>query len=228
MIGWRLARSLEGLRREVNTQWPHRSKASDGTIGDLAHAARPSDHNPNPAGVVRAFDVTADGIDADAFAERIRVLGSVGHRALRDGGVVIWDRRLASGPSGWKWRHYGGANPHTKHVHVSVGRQSGDYDSPDRWELETDPEDFMPALTDTEQRELLTRVRTVEQHAAVAAMLAASVDQRCARLEASVHGTDDINRGESIWWRVRYLYSEVLDNGNAVLLRRILAKFGAG
>lgn len=43
---WRLARGLEHLRAQVNTKWSNRSKDSDGSIGDEAHASRSSDHNP--------------------------------------------------------------------------------------------------------------------------------------------------------------------------------------
>jgi len=42
-MSWRLARSLEPLRNEVNAAAPNRSKASDGTIGDTAHSSRASD-----------------------------------------------------------------------------------------------------------------------------------------------------------------------------------------
>ena len=59
-MAWRLARSLETLRAQINALSPNRSKASDGTIGDAAHSARTSDHNPDGGGVVRALDLTHD------------------------------------------------------------------------------------------------------------------------------------------------------------------------
>ena len=52
---WRLARSLDTLRAQVNKAHPKRDKASDGTIGDSRHAATVSEHNPHPAAVVRAL-----------------------------------------------------------------------------------------------------------------------------------------------------------------------------
>jgi hypothetical protein len=218
-VNWRLARSLVQLRDEVDDRWPARSKISDGTIGDAAHAARPSDHNPNPFGVVRALDITAVGIDPDWYAEHIRLLGATGYRPLRNHGYVIFDHRTASERSSWRWVPYTGLSAHTHHIHVSVGRGPDEYDSTIGWRIDEPEEDFMSALSDSEQRDLLEKARA-------ATLLIASVDQRCARLEATIHGTDDKTRGSAIATRILYLYSEVLDNGNAVLLRRILAKFG--
>src|SRR5215472_9581086 len=61
---WRVAKSLARLRTQINDAFPQRSKSSDGTIGDAAHASRSSDHNPwivdDGIGVVSAFDVTHD------------------------------------------------------------------------------------------------------------------------------------------------------------------------
>src|SRR4051794_4525359 len=53
MRSWRAAKSLEVLTRELDSHFPHRDKASDGTIGDDNHSSR-SDHFPNASGVVRA------------------------------------------------------------------------------------------------------------------------------------------------------------------------------
>lgn len=117
---WRLARALETLRAQVNAKWPSRSKSSDGSIGDTAHSARVSDHNPDSAGVVHAIDITHDpahGFDSYAFADHI--LAEQDQR-LR---YVISNSRIGSGPAGpspGKWRPYSGANPHNHHVHISV------------------------------------------------------------------------------------------------------------
>lgn len=135
-MAWRIAKSLEVLRDEVNTRWPDRNKASDGFIGNAAHAASASDHNPNPYGVVCAFDITHDpaGCDGNYLAELIRT-----HRHP-DVKYVIWDHRLFSsyGATPWEWRPYHGADPHTNHVHVSVGvgtdgQSQPPYDDLDQW-----------------------------------------------------------------------------------------------
>jgi len=47
---WRVAGSLEKLLAQLNEAFPKRSKVSDGSIGDVNHSARASDHNPDENG----------------------------------------------------------------------------------------------------------------------------------------------------------------------------------
>lgn len=107
-----LAPSLVQLRREIDLRWPGRSKASDGWIGDTAHQARRSEHNPDPDGIVRAIDVTAAGIDVKTVLDA----------TIRDSRVhyVIHARQIWSRSHGWKKRPYTGSNPHTTHIHISI------------------------------------------------------------------------------------------------------------
>lgn len=111
-MSYYLAPSLVQLRGEVNDAWPHRSRASDGWIGDTAHSARKSDHNPNARGAVDAIDITAAGIDA----ERLIAL------LIRDPRVnyVIHRGRIWSRVRAFKATAYHGSNPHDHHVHVSI------------------------------------------------------------------------------------------------------------
>lgn len=119
-MAYRIAKSLATLRDQINEASPNRSKASDGWIGDAAHSSRTSDHNPDKTGIVRALDVTHDpahGVDGDKLAAALI--------ATKDPRIkyIIWNRRIISGrsgPSAWVWRPYSGANPHTKHLHLSV------------------------------------------------------------------------------------------------------------
>src|SRR5690606_32736872 len=69
MAAYFLSPALVRLRLEVNALWPNRAKASDGWIGDTAHSARKSDHNPDysAGGIARAIDVTNDGSNVDKF-----------------------------------------------------------------------------------------------------------------------------------------------------------------
>lgn len=119
MPAYFLSPALVRLRLEVNTLWPNRSKASDGWIGDTAHSARKSDHNPDysAGGIVRAIDVTNDGINVDKFVSC--VIRDVRTR------YVITRGRIWTRESGWQ--AYSGSNGHYHHVHVSV-RSVGSYD----------------------------------------------------------------------------------------------------
>lgn len=128
----RLAYALAQLRTQINQAHPGRNKASDGWIGDDAHAKTKSEHNPNAAGVVCAIDIThdpANGVDgnklaADAIAEMDR-------RGIS--GYVIFNRRIRSTLlMRGVWRTYTLANPHTTHVHISY---INGYDNRAPWSL---------------------------------------------------------------------------------------------
>jgi len=130
---WRLAGSLTRLRGQINDAYQNRNKASDGTIGDAAHAATDSDHNPNAQGVVTAFDVThdpANGLDIAALAEQI--VSSKDPRVK----YLIRNREILIPANGWRWTPYSGADPHTSHLHISVGN---DYDNSKDWTIKGEP-----------------------------------------------------------------------------------------
>jgi hypothetical protein len=115
---FRVAESLVVLRDQIDGVAPHRSRASDGTIGDPAHRSRASRHNPNDHGVVCALDVTDDpahGCPIHVIADRIRANP---HPELA---YVISNGRIASRKTGFAWHQYTGANPHVKHAHFAVG-----------------------------------------------------------------------------------------------------------
>ncbi len=136
-MAWRVAKSLLRLREQVNAMFPERSKASDGTIGDAAHASRTSDHNPwvkdGNIGIVTAMDITHDiphGCDAQALVDAL-----VNSRDPRIK-YIIWNRKkINSKIQPWVWRNYTGANPHTKHFHLSVLPDKAFYDSEDSWQI---------------------------------------------------------------------------------------------
>jgi hypothetical protein len=145
-MSWRLAFSLAQLRNELNSRWPNRDVSSDGGIGNAAHAATASDHNPNDAGVVCAYDVDTDldgtndsnDPEMDALAEQLRT------RPHPDVKYVIYRGRMfsrypARGFAPFAWRPYPGPDPHTSHLHVSVGvgpdghSAPGTYDDTTAW-----------------------------------------------------------------------------------------------
>ena len=141
-MAWRTARSLDTLRSQFNAAFPGRSKSSDGWLGDTAHAARKSDHNPNTAGVVQALDIThdpANGVDSYALAETLRLNRDrrikyvISNRRIfgSDDGVRL---KQVKGPA-WTWRPYDGPNAHSQHVHVSVSDDPALYDATEPWNI---------------------------------------------------------------------------------------------
>lgn len=142
---WREAKCLPVFFAECDARWPHRDHGSDGTIGDARHAAgwESSDHNPwfvvAGMGVVRAGDVDSDGISAAWLAEFIRSLGAAGDSRLNPNGYVIFNRRIASAQHGWVWRVYTGSDPHTGHVHMSLGTNARGFDRTGPWGIKAAP-----------------------------------------------------------------------------------------
>lgn len=144
-MSWKLAPSLLVLRNQVDAAYPKRSKKSDGTIGDAAHAKTRSDHNPNPQGIVCALDLTndpANGFDADKFAEAQR---KNPHPNIK---YIVWRGRIASAKHGWTWRPSSG---HFNHIHISVGigidgrSLPGTYENTSLWDLGQKGEKTMSA-----------------------------------------------------------------------------------
>lgn len=136
-MAWRLAKSLDVLRKQINETYPKRNKSSDGTIGDAKHAASQSEHNPDRNGVVRALDITHDpahGVHARQIADALvasrdpRILYIISNSQI----VRSYPR---SGSKPWSWSPYFGANPHTKHFHISVSEDRLLYDKIALWSL---------------------------------------------------------------------------------------------
>lgn len=135
-MAWRLAKSLDKLRTQVNKEWPNRNKASDGTIGDTAHSSRVSQHNPNSAGVVTAMDITHDpknGADMNKLKTKL----------IKDNRTwyIIFNRKIWQKNTGWQT--YSGTNPHDKHLHISVKQTALQYDNPKDWTISGTIEDMI-------------------------------------------------------------------------------------
>lgn len=136
MAAWRLAGSLVQLCAEIRAEWPD---AVIGSIGDAAHQAEASDHNPedhdsDPAtpAVVCAIDPMADHVDCAELVRRILAnphpdLAYVIHNG------TIWHRRNNFRPA-----PYTGSDRHINHAHISVGTGSDGhrmppFDDPTQW-----------------------------------------------------------------------------------------------
>lgn len=113
------------LRAQIDARWPKRDRRSDGWIGDRAHQARKSDHNPDQNGWVHAIDIDAD-LDPkhkDAAQDLANQLvayarsGAPGSERIK---YVVFRDRIASGTyknQYWVWR--GKGYGHFNHIHVS-------------------------------------------------------------------------------------------------------------
>lgn len=130
MASWSLTKGMANLLAQIDEAFPDRDHASDGTIGDTAHQAEKSGHNPDRTAnaeykdgdalnEVRAIDVDSDFRAAPATAQQvvdhIRALPGVGN-VLR---YMIYNRKIYRASNGWKPEAYTGASAHTEHIHFS-------------------------------------------------------------------------------------------------------------
>jgi hypothetical protein len=130
-MAWTLTAGLQNFRSQVNARWPDRDKASDGSIGDTAHQAETSGHNPDDTpgsraawdgdsdstSEVRAWDMDSDLHDptcnAQDVVDHIRRLPNVA-------GVIrymIYDRKMYHSRDGFAPTAYAGKSAHTEHIH---------------------------------------------------------------------------------------------------------------
>lgn len=130
-MAWVLTAGLQNLRSQANARWPNRDKASDGTIGDAAHAAGTSGHNPDDSpydnaawdgdsdstSEVRAWDMDNDlresGTSAQMIVDHIRHLPGISS-VIR---YMIYNRKMYHSRDGFAPTAYTGPSPHTEHIH---------------------------------------------------------------------------------------------------------------
>lgn len=168
----RPAHSVNVARDEANAMAPGRSTASDGWIGDPAHASRASRHNPNQAGVVCARDITDDPAAGFPVHTVLRWLVTnvlaplAGQGYTQKTAPEPWNNvayfisadQTAGWSTLWRWKPYKGSNRHLKHGHIGVGigpdaKPKPPYDSPVAWGLAraTDPDDQELTMADISQ-----------------------------------------------------------------------------
>lgn len=123
---WTLAPSLRALIAQTNRRWPGRSTLSDGSIGDLSHSSRTSDHNPadpRPPGYVDAVDITEDfdrGPNLPAFWQHLIDMREWRLKYAIYEGRIVKSYVDGSGRPAWVPQTYTGPNAHSLHMHVSV------------------------------------------------------------------------------------------------------------
>jgi hypothetical protein len=141
-----LTKGLTHLRSALDSAFPSRDRSSDGWIGDAAHLAGVSGHNPESSGHAEWTDgdskdeVRAIDVDSDLGNPRVDTQMVVDHiRGLPNVASVIWyiiyDHRIYVAPD-FKAQPYEGA-PHTEHIHVSGARsQSSDENTTFNWRFD--------------------------------------------------------------------------------------------
>lgn len=116
-MAWYTAPAARTYAVQFAPDWP-RKGSKDGSVGDTAHGARVSDHNPDysAGGVVRAVDVDITGRDGDAM-----VAAAIADKRTR---YVIHKGRIWQNPAVYPnaggWRKYNGSDGHYGHVHLSI------------------------------------------------------------------------------------------------------------
>lgn len=153
-MSWIVAPAVVALQRTLDKARPgRRDQYPDGTIGDEAHAARLTDHNPDADNMVCAVDVHDSLVLDDGFLyASIKAAGALNpvKYAINNGRIWSPDRGEHA---------YDGPSAHRDHCHVSVTqagkRRTGDW--------------FLPGITTTERDEDMTpeqdaRLKKIEKY----------------------------------------------------------------
>lgn len=113
---------LVQLRTEFNELNPKRDKGADGWIGDPAHQAEKSDHNPDSKGRVLALDIDSSGPWASPFGAYVQWIVDRERAGITANlEYVIYNHYIASRDSSWHWVKYtGSSDPHVTHAHFSA------------------------------------------------------------------------------------------------------------
>ena len=130
----KLSKAGQQLRLQVDDSYPDRLRSSDGWVADARHVkAGTSDHIPDPvSGIVRALDLSRNLCPSGEPDLMPYLADQIRDFAKRDKSkriaYVIFDKKIASARSLWRFRPYRGSNPHIKHMHISFTKK-GDTDS---------------------------------------------------------------------------------------------------
>ena len=132
----RPAPACKAVLDQANALWPHRSRASDGICASATHHKQnpTSDHEPDVYGIAHAVDLThdpANGCDNDAIVQLLIECKDPRIKYLIHA-KTIWRsyKTNAKQPKPWYPQPYGGPNPHTHHLHISVWTEHENDTSP--------------------------------------------------------------------------------------------------
>ena len=117
----KLCKAGQQLRLQIDDCYSERDRTSDGWLGDARHSARASDHNPDAKGIVRAIDIDRDLAGKKKPDLMPDLANQIRHAAKSDKRIayIIFNGKIASRRTLFRWVAYRGINPHTKHCHIS-------------------------------------------------------------------------------------------------------------
>ena len=117
----KLCKAGQQLRLQIDDCYSERDRTSDGWLGDARHSARATDHNPDAKGIVRAIDIDRDLAGKKKPDLMPDLANQIRHAAKSDKRIayIIFNGKIASRRTLFRWVAYRGINPHTKHCHIS-------------------------------------------------------------------------------------------------------------
>lgn len=124
----KLCKAGQQLREQIDDSFPERDRRSDGWVADARHMANgKSDHIPSNEGWVFALDVDR-GLAGPSnkpdlmpdLANQIRLAARKDKRIK----YVIFNGKIASKKTLWRWVAYRGSNPHSSHCHISFSTKA--------------------------------------------------------------------------------------------------------
>ncbi|HKE66875.1 MAG TPA: peptidoglycan-binding domain-containing protein [Micromonosporaceae bacterium] len=158
-----------------------------GWIGDAAHQAEHSDHNPDARGIVHAIDVMVRGSRAEAV-----VTWALLHPD--DLEYVIHNRTIWTRSRGFRPKQYHGTDPHTNHVHISGRHGSAGKDAATGTGYDAASELLTPAGTPLD---------IVKPAVTIPKVPATATDHRLGRRELAVHVP--VMRGDDVKFVQRFI-----------------------
>ena len=119
----KLCKAGQQLRLQIDDSFPDRDRRSDGWVADARHMATgKSDHIPTSTGWVFAIDVDRDLSGNAGKPDLMPYLANqIRNAAKSDKRIkyIIFDKKIASAKSLWRFVPYRGTNAHTHHCHIS-------------------------------------------------------------------------------------------------------------
>lgn len=135
---WYTSVGLNALMDEIEAAFPSPGPA-DGTVASKTHdsVSPSSDHRPYP---YNASPAVVRAVDAGEYVENQASAIAEALRASRDSRIryvihegQIFSSYATSTRKAWEWGEYGGASPHSDHIHVSLLAEGDTNGSP--WNL---------------------------------------------------------------------------------------------